>query len=390
MQEAVVTNEAVVTPEFMAERWAYLNTSSGYEALKTLSRELASHAEKHAPSADLFILRGAALQKRADWNGASDLLIEGVELFPERDDLLYEAALNSVDASLYARAGTLLNRLGERCTRLTDGQLRGLWRASSLVGLHDLARCAFDEALSRDLPAATSALNDRIALAQANSAEHLKSPLPVISIGENCFPWMVMNRWGVRSNALSASADCIFNLAQSSTDGSASIISCAAADLVDSSHLESAVKAEGATPLPTNVKHGIEFNHEQGDDWVVDDFAKLKARYAPRIANFQASLSGGPRVFVHYTENPGNIERLVNAITAVNMDDNYRVVIIDASPVERAAIAPHPMVDIVTIQRPRTDYVWFRPDDLESADGIAFERVAAEKVLEAIRHLQPA
>ena len=389
MQESVVTNEPLVSPEFIAKGWADLHSLSTYGELKALSLHLANAAEHNEPNADLFILRGASFQKRADWNGASDLLVQGVALLPDRDDLLYEAALNSVDASLYARAGELLNQLGDRYARLTDGQLRGLWRASSLVGLHDLARRAFDEALNRGSASATPALNERIALAQANSAEQDAGLVSVISIGENCYPWMVMNRWGVRTHALSTSTDGIFNLAQSSIDGCASIIAGTGADLMDRNDLQSVIKSEGATPLPTNVKHGIEFNHEQGDDWVVDDFARLEARYAPRIANFQASLAGGaPRVFVHYTENPGNMERLVNAITAVNGDDNYRVVIIDASHLDRPAIPPHPLVDIITVSRPRPDYIWYRPDDLESAEGIQFERVAVEKVLEAVRNLR--
>ena len=390
MQEAHVTSEPLDAPDFIAKGWADLNSLKAYDELQTLSRKLAIYADKYKPNADLFILRGAALQKRADWNGASDLLIQGVELLPERDDLLYEAALNSVDASLYARAEALLSRLGERCTRLTDGQLRGLWRASSLLGMHNLARRAFNEGLIRGNGSATPALDDRIAQAQANSAEQEASLVPVISIGENCFPWMVMNRWGVRSNVLSGAAECIFNLAQSSTDGCASIIACAGTDLMNRNDLEGVIKADGATPLPTNVKHGIEFNHEQGDDWIVENFAKLEARYVPRIENFQASLSGGPRVFVHYTEHPGNVERLVNAITGVNSDNNYRVVIIDASHLDRPMIAPHALVDIITVRRPRPDYVWFRPDDLESVEGIEFERKAVKMVLKAIRSLRKA
>ena len=374
-------------PAAVAAGWRALSQLDDYSALDWLVDELAQLAASFPPSADLTVLRGSTYQKRCEWAFASDLLSAAAPDFPERADVAYEAALNSLDAGYYPRAEALLAILLPGVASHSSRIQRGMWRAAALVGRHDIAIAAFEAALAAGSPYAEPQLSYRMRAAAAIQLAMKQNEMDCISIGENCLPWMLLNRWGFRAHPTHPRADSIFNLAQTSTNGCTSILEDAGGSLMAPNDLKVSLNSNGA-PLPINQRCQIAFNHEQGRSWVKDDFTKLRERYAPRVDNFASTLDGPQRLYVHYTEVPGDISRLLDAICSINKNDAFRVLVIDATGEDRlSAASGFEAADYLHAPLPRPDHVWFRPDDLDSLDGVAFEWRIAEAALQSLGKL---
>ena len=356
----------------VAAGWEELNRTGSYEALG----EFFTRLGRSPGDVNQAVLMGAILQKRGEWSEASRFLLSAAERLGPDPALLYEAALNAIDAGEYEAGAPQLTRLLQ-LPSLTLRELRGVWRAASLLGMHELARTAYSRAVVMDATVAVPALAQRMSDACDNQAwGRGHGGLRVVSLGENCLPFMVMNRWGLQPHPVSPDADCIFNLAQSSSDGCTLVVSEEAGRLVDEAVLQSHVDANGS-PMPHHPAYNFLFNHEQGTGWAQNGFERLKGRYGPRIETFKRHLDGGPRLLFHFTETPqGDLDRLVDAVAGVNRNDLYRLVIVDTC--ERTPPSPHPTATYVHVPKPSPDYIWFKPDHLESEAGLAFERAIVE------------
>ncbi len=372
--------------EALAWGWAEAGRIADYDELGLLLDRVGKLAAQYNDVADFAILRGSIHQKRAEFYAASELQTREAQRFPARNDVLYEAALNSVDAGLYARAQAQLRQLASRIDQLTDRQLRGLWRGACMVGLHDVAEAAHRSTTERGSELATHHVAERIQAMGRIQAAIRGQDLAVISVGENCYPWVVFNRWGFRDRPDRTDAEMIFNLAQCSTDGCTAILQDKTDRLIDESVLTVAMKPN-SYPMPANSAFGLEFNHEQGIHWTSGNFVKLRERYAARLAAFRTGLRARQRLFVHYTERNGDLDAFAEAIDEINPDRNYRVLIVDVWRGRTAQLRNSAQVDHLRIDLPHPNYVWFRPDDLDSPEGVAFERAAVDRALGLVGEL---
>jgi len=383
----IATAEAEGVPAAAVAGWQTLSTVHDYLELDLLVDELAHIAANFPPSPDLAILRGATYQKRCEWTLASDFLLAAITEFPGRTDIIYEAALNSVDAVYYPRADELLQMLSRNVANHPERIQRGMWRACALIGRHDIALGAFEAASAAKSAFAEPQLAFRLQTALTIQAAVRQCGMRSISIGENCLPWMVLNRWGLRADPTSSGADSIFNLAQTSTDGSVGVLADAGVSLTASEKLD-IIKNPQGVPRPINRPNQFDFNHEQGRLWISDDYAELNKRYAARIDNFQTYLDGSARLFVHYTESGSSFARLTDALAAINRDVNYRLLILDAGEASQADTLPGDgRTDYVHVPRPSSDYIWFRPDSLDSPEGVEFEWRIAKATLRSFEML---
>jgi hypothetical protein len=333
---------------------------------------------------ELVLLRTWIFRKTGEWDRAATILTVEAERFGWPVELLYEAALTSLDANRYAQARGLFVRLVDRISDLSDRQRQGLRRGASLIGMHDLALAALDAMSDHPIPKAP--LEARIRSAIVNQRIVRDLGVRLVSLGSNCLPWMVGNRWGLRVNPASEDEDSLFNLAQCAPHSAASVILDRARTFLDPISL-SVLWTEIGTPMPAHAPYGFGFNHEQGSAFVDMDFANLRHRYARRVENFQRAFQGSPRLFLYYVEQETDLRSLVTTLDLANADGNYRLLIVDARPASLEP-QPHPRVGYVSIPTPSPDYVWYRPADHDTAEGVAFERAMAEAVLAEMRNLR--
>ncbi|MGU3423059.1 tetratricopeptide repeat protein [Methylobacterium sp. D54C] len=357
-----------------------------YKSLGLLAKELELLIERDGNSADHAMLLGQIYQARGEWLKAASIYAHYSEVFPDHVDFTYQAALTFVDAGLYEKGHSYLNKLTCCLERLSDHHLRGIWRAASLLADHELAFQAHALVADRGSPHANSVVERRIQMARHERPSNM--PM-VVSIGENCLPWMLANRWGFRRDIFALRHQSFFNLAQTKSFAVADLINDGVSALTDAASLSSYELPTG-TPCPANEKYKFFFNHEQGDRWIANSFEKLRGLYEHRIAAFDAALKEPRCIFFHYTKSGSRAGDVLRSIQSRRSTRDYRIVLISISdvPIDLRG------VDVTTVlirhmQLPRPDYVWFKPDDYESPEGFEFEKQISDLLSEAVAALEP-
>lgn len=358
--------------------WTAANASQDYDHLGGVLAKIDA-APSLIGTESLYQLRGSIRQRRSELTLASDAYFEGHARFPENNVFPYEAGLIALDANYYGRAQAMIRTLADRMESLTDRQCRGVWRGGALAGLHDIARRAFDVATARGSELVSDAVGARLSQAIETQAQMRREPVRIVSLGNNCFPWMVLNRWGLRADPASATEDTVFNLGQCSGHTAADVLR-APQDLIAASDLEVQRHPDGG-PIPWHGRFAMLFNHEGGELWIADNFARLIDRYTPRVANLIDALEGDPRIFVYYVEGDPDLNDLVAAVADANLDENYTLVIVDTRPEPRARPASHPRLRYLEIELPSSTYIWHVPDQFDSDLGVRFERSVANAIL---------
>lgn len=334
----------------------------------------------------LALLVGALLTGCGEWNRASALLTEQARRFQSDPLVAYEAALVSIDANQHARARDMFVQLSTHLPDLSLRHLRGVWRGCSMIGMFDLSLAAISIATAQDPSFVPPHVTERIRTALSVQTGLDNPPIRLISIGDNCLPWMVGNRWGLRTDPTAEHERSVFNLAQCSPESVSNLLASRCRALLDPSELRS-FTTEIGTPLPYHAPSGFQFNHEQGDIWCENDFERLREKYTSAVTNMGAAFSNGPRVFLHYREKSGDMARLADAIAENSENDAYRILVIDPN-VDSIEPEPHPKTTYRRIELPFAEYVWFKPDHLESVEGIEFERKIVAAVLEEMKLLR--
>lgn len=327
-------------------------------------------------------LKGHVLNRRGEWFDAYQSLNEALKIYPDNIDLCYWAALNAIDAGSYDIASNLLDRLEDRLDDVPERLLRGIWRGAGVVGNIRLANKAFDNARFRGSELALDAVGYRIQSALRAQSNRLA---PIISIGENCQPWMLPNRWGLRRSCDINYQSSMFNLGQSSCYGAAKILENMGDGMVSIDNLEIR-QASGGAPRPFNVKYDYDFNHELGHYWISNDYENLRNRYLHRIKNFHSHLSGDKRVFFFYSDRNGDLNEVVEAVIKINKDRNFSIVIIDLFEDDRQSqLRYYDCVSYARLRFPRKDYIWWKPDHHDSDIGVYFEESIRNQLIDAAR-----
>jgi tetratricopeptide (TPR) repeat protein len=376
---AAGTYEAIVLQTLQTA----LDRTASFDSLVDLERS-ARDAQRDFPESPRFVaLIGAILRKRFEWEASSTYLLEMAAKFPNALELQYRGALTAIDAGNYRRAQAAVASLASKIDLLDGQQLRGIWRAAPLVGLHDIALDAFARARANGAAACTSAIANRLAAAQGNAASPAVNSVNVISIGENCLPWSLAQRWGLRSSETMFSQESPFNLAQTTTNDVAALLEDGVDRLVERTFISELINPDGV-PRPQNAKYHFDFNHEQGKFYVNNCFDELISVYSVRIDNLKRILSAGPCVYVHYTERGGDLDRLVRSVRMRCHDGRSKIIIFDSWEGNRQLSSGLGDVVYHKVTLPGLDYAWFRPDDFDSDDGIAFERTIQGVILREV------
>ena len=291
-------------------------------------------------------------------------------------NLITYCAYKAIDSGNMDLLYDMVTRLEALFDTLDDVCTKSLSRCASALGRHDLALRAFEKLAERQSPWTTTVLKNRLLAAIDN--QKLVTGIRVISIGDNCLPWLMLNRWGLRYQPWRREVLSPFNLASTFTNSVTKFLT-SKGDLLlqdlDFREVKNVV-------MPYSRSMPTVFNHEAGEYWSQDDFRNLRERFSERIRNFDAFLDGGPRLFVHFCQRKGDLKALGEALRNANRDGDYRLLVIDTIACADRGL-DLPQGDILSI-RPPDDYVWFRPENFESESGLAYEGKIADAVIAAL------
>ena len=328
---------------------------------------------------------GTSLRRRLEWDSSSRHFLSAAQRFPAIPAFLYEAALTSIDAGDYNRAqGVLLALSAGGLDRLSMRQLRGFWRASPLAGLAEVAFEAFQLARVRGQIQHDKLIRLRHEMAVQSASSDLVRDVAVISLGENCFPWSALNRWGLRSRDGIFEQESPFNLAQTTTNDIAHLLVDGTSSLIDPDLLSTLYDQNG-TVRPLNAKYHFDFNHERGSRFVENRFGVHVERYENRIKKFSSFLVERACVFVHYTERDGDLCALTSSLARASDHSDFRILILDAWAGKRNSLPTEEYCDYFRIEFPFENYQWFQPDHWDSTEGVRFEMSIRNVVVQSMK-----
>ncbi len=349
-----------------------LDETVDYDGLVSLEQEARILDDQMPSSVDCAMLIGEIIRKRLDWEDASDYFYNKSHLFENRSDFLYNAALTAIDAGNYLRGRQIILQLAEYMTKLSGRMLRGMWRAAPLVGLHEEALSAYKQAMANGFEGCCAHVESRLMNAVLNASMPALQSIGIVSLGENCLPWQLVNRWGLRPKNKLFIQESPFNLAQTTTNDVAELLRVGLDRLIDTEALSTNKDVNG-TIRPLNTTYHFDFNHERGQRFITDNYAGLRARYASRIHNLNRYLQSEPCIYLHYTERNGDILGFVDAIVNATMHTNYVIVVFDAWDGRDGFTIAQGNTIYQKIKLPWTGYTWYQPDHWDSELGTNFE-----------------
>jgi tetratricopeptide (TPR) repeat protein len=366
----------------LAELRETLATCWHYPTLMALEARLLGGHAVDALTPEAAMLLGDIRDRRNEWGLAAEAYAAVLAATPADYAAAYRLVTTAIDAgeeprALHALKSSLLPAVDE----LDGRELRGLMRTASALGEHAAAMQVFEHAQARCPGSISPAVRLRLETALENQAAPIS---PLVSLGENCLPWLLPNHWGLRATPADSDSHGPFDLGQSTTERCADILESRFAALVDPLNLTELVPSEGATPMPKNHALAYDFNHEQGRRWIEADFTLLRQRYRARIERFFAQCAADRPVFLHYSEYPGDLVRVGDAVRALRAGRDFRLLIVDVLP-DRPLPAESEQIRCLKVQLPRADYRWFGPDDFDSAEGVDWEFALQDFIRRASR-----
>jgi hypothetical protein len=365
-----------------------LTKTSSVSDLIQLENAVRAVYQRAPDSARVVSLIGAIIRKRLEWQAASDFFLTMASKFPGALSLQYDGALTAIDAGNYKSGMEAIVALSSHLKSLGPRQLRGLWRAAPLVGLYHIALDAFFLALEKGMTPGSSGVEQRLKIAASNAADPVVESVGAISIGENCLPWQLCQRWGLRSSETMLDQESPFNLAQTMTDNVAQLFRDGLNPLIDTNLMSTGVDGNNGSLYPVNRTYNFDFNHERGPGFISDNYQRVIERYTDRISKIRDNAVKRPSVFVHFTERDGDLNGLVEAIKSFVKTD-FRIVILDSWSGNRPKMRTSDnVVRYLKVNLPASDYRWFIPDHYDSAEGFQFEQRISGFIFDAMSELK--
>ncbi len=119
----------------------------------------------------------------------------------------------------------------------------------------------------------------------------LQDDVEIISIGADCLPRILFSKWGLQRTRMFGKLSYPFDLALAQPKAALRLVAEDFAGLLD----PAALAMLGEYHFPFNHQLGTIFNHEAGEDWGKDNFARLTGLYARRIRDYRNALANPRR-----------------------------------------------------------------------------------------------
>jgi len=195
----------------------------------------------------------------------------------------------------------------------------------------------------------------------------------IVSLGADCLPRTVAARWGLKKPRALGELSHPFDL---SVTPLGSVI-----DILENRFegFLSDLQYDQQLGFPVHTRHGMWFNHEVGEIWAENDFAKFRERYARRIESFFHALKNGqPTILVfHVPERLEQgvvdlVERAFAACRAVATDQLAMLCVASGGVGDIRLSTPD--ITICDAAKPFPAYEWWKHTDFISPEGLRFEQ----------------
>ncbi len=215
-----------------------------------------------------------------------------------------------------------------------------------------------------------------------SKAKELQSEYQFVAIGEDCFPRTFLTTWGFKPSRKHGELSMPFDLSIHPFSAVATLIEMDYQPYFNLSNIS--IKQN----YPVIKSLGVEFNHEQGDSFLNDDFSGFMRRYTKRVFTWRnLGISEKKLVFVCHPY-PGN-SRIENKtvvgilpvlqrafarpfdLVVLDTRENCQTVSFAEGDCRVASIA---------LPFPRRDYRWHENKDRFSSEGIDFEEMLARRL----------
>jgi hypothetical protein len=205
-----------------------------------------------------------------------------------------------------------------------------------------------------------------------------------VSLGTNCLPWTVGNRWGFRPLLTGNKQQLPLNYGQQTAQSCSLMLHERFVKLSDANQY---VLTRGPYGFDIAMQKGYRFmfNHELGQHWLEQGCGNLVSRYKERVTNFFSYAISGPRVYVLYLPWNIDIRAIARAIAELSVDENYRLLVIDSRAVPDGTELEHPNIMWRKISLPSDNFVWWQQFDTE--EGVHFETAIHDAMRDAAREL---
>ena len=262
------------------------------------------------------------------------------------------------------------------------GALNNLFLTDKLATLVDTAA---PQAWQQMPDEAAGNLRLRAEMARQNLAAVAHTGVKIISIGQNCLPYLVGGRWGLLGSPADPLALQPFELGGFHNDNVAEAIDTDFAAFKDRDNYV-ITGAYGGGQMYTHQPSNVGFFHERGP-WWMNDPSRFFARIDLMLANWAKIKTAGKRIFVFCYCGAGSLERLVEVADRHLLGPDSHLIIIDVLQ-EPHTPPPHERVSYVHTAYPR-DYTWTKVGHQTTARGMAFELSIVNPIVALLAQFDP-
>jgi hypothetical protein len=207
--------------------------------------------------------------------------------------------------------------------------------------------------------------------------------ISLISLGQNCFPWLVPNRWGFRPAQYSAKPMSVFDYLATHNESSARLIYNEFADLLSDEHLRNAPLPNGS-PMLMNKKHRVLFFHEKGAWWAADDWRRVKETYRARVQYFVDGVKSSRRLYIFTICGACDLNILILCFKERLMSSGSKLLILNVQNTPAELSEKSEFIVLKNIPYP-ADYSFANRSDFESDRGHVFESSVANAILDEVK-----
>ena len=234
------------------------------------------------------------------------------------------------------------------------------------------------------------AVQQRQEVKAANRAG-LEGHATLVSIGLNCMPWSLPNRWGLRSPEEFISLFTPFSYGVHKMKG---LLRAVRSDFEEYCRPDqlTTVETEGGHLMPMHTDHTAMWNHNLGLYWTKNEFAKLRANMAHKAENFRRACRKEDVVFllgksaISYPQEPiGFLEKLNAGLERLTGRPNNRVILSSEFADAQARWKVDEWTTVLDCPYPSASYVWYDDEAGTSDEGLAYEQGLAGAILDCLR-----
>lgn len=221
-----------------------------------------------------------------------------------------------------------------------------------------------------------------LAAARRRARQQLqRSDITLVSLGLNCVPWLILNRWGFRSPSAFVHEFNPFSMAIHTVEG---VVEALATDFSTyfSNDEVFPIRSTNGHPMMARKDRSAVWNHNAEEYWLRDDCLELRNNLAGKIANFRSSCRQEIPVFVladYPTQYPADAFQFLAPLKAAlrqytGHDADYLILTSHRRVPDKGILH---CVDETTFffrcPQPNQKYVWWEPDCVDSPSGLAYE-----------------